>query len=247
MSIDWWTLGLQLVNVLVLIWLLSRFFWRPVAAMIAQRQAIVDKALADAAEQKQAAEAEHAKIAETRASFAEERHKIIDEARQQADALAKQRLDAAAAEIDAMKKAAAAAIAREAAETRAQWAQNAGALAADIARHLLAGLESAPVRQRFADRLVAQISALPDAERADIADGAGAIEAVTASALSADEQKALGTRLSEALGAKQAIRFRTDPDLIAGLELRGPHVQVRNSWRDDIETILHGIGDSRHG
>jgi F-type H+-transporting ATPase subunit b len=30
-TIDWWTLGLQAVNVLILIWLLGYFFWRPVA------------------------------------------------------------------------------------------------------------------------------------------------------------------------------------------------------------------------
>lgn len=247
MNIDWWTLGFQLINLLVLVWLLSRFFWRPVAAIIAQRQASVDKALADAAEQRQAAEAEHTKIAETRASFAEERRKIIEEARQEADTLAKQRLDAASAEIEAMKKAASAAIAREGAETRAQWAQNAGKLAADIAKNLLDGLESPAVRQRFADRLLEQIAAMPENERADIADSAENLEAVTASALSADEQKALSARLAHAIGAKRPISFSTDPGLIAGLELRGPHVQVRNSWRGDIETILDGIEDGLHG
>ena len=35
MTIDWWTLGIQAVNVVILVWLLGRFFWRPVAAMIA--------------------------------------------------------------------------------------------------------------------------------------------------------------------------------------------------------------------
>ena len=39
MTIDWWTLGIQTVNVVILIWLLGRFFWRPVAAMIEQRRA----------------------------------------------------------------------------------------------------------------------------------------------------------------------------------------------------------------
>ena len=39
MTIDWWTLGIQTVNVIILIWLLGRFFWRPVAAMIEQRRA----------------------------------------------------------------------------------------------------------------------------------------------------------------------------------------------------------------
>lgn len=39
MTIDWWTLGLQTVNVLVLVWILARFLFRPVARIIADRQA----------------------------------------------------------------------------------------------------------------------------------------------------------------------------------------------------------------
>ena len=45
MTIDWWTLGIQTVNVVILVWLLQRFFWRPVAAMIEQRRATAQTAL----------------------------------------------------------------------------------------------------------------------------------------------------------------------------------------------------------
>ena len=31
MTFDWWTLGLQTVNILILVWLLQRFFWTPIA------------------------------------------------------------------------------------------------------------------------------------------------------------------------------------------------------------------------
>jgi F-type H+-transporting ATPase subunit b len=40
------------------------------------------------------------------------------------------------------------------------------------------------------------------------------------------------------------LRFVTDPDLIAGLELRGAHFVLHNSWRADIEQILKEIGDA---
>ena len=46
MHFDWWTLALQTVNVLVLIWILARFFFRPVADIVAKRQAEADKLLA---------------------------------------------------------------------------------------------------------------------------------------------------------------------------------------------------------
>ena len=40
MRIDLWTLGLQAINALVLIWLLARFLFRPIAAIIAERKAL---------------------------------------------------------------------------------------------------------------------------------------------------------------------------------------------------------------
>ena len=48
MRIDWWTLSLQTVNVLILIWILSRFLFRPVVAMIDERRAATAKVLSDA-------------------------------------------------------------------------------------------------------------------------------------------------------------------------------------------------------
>ena len=36
MRIDWWTLALQAVNVLILVWLLGRFLFRPVMDAIVQ-------------------------------------------------------------------------------------------------------------------------------------------------------------------------------------------------------------------
>ncbi len=48
MHIDWWTLALQTVNVLILIWILGRFFFRPVADIVAKRQEETASCLADA-------------------------------------------------------------------------------------------------------------------------------------------------------------------------------------------------------
>ena len=53
MRIDWWTLGLQTFNVLVLVLILSRFLFRPVAAIIEERRAAAAKLLADAEAAKQ--------------------------------------------------------------------------------------------------------------------------------------------------------------------------------------------------
>src|ERR1039457_3204755 len=85
MTIDWWTLGIQTVNVAILVWLLQRFFWHPVAAMIEQRRDATRRTMADAEAAKVQATAALAEIEQTRAGFAKERETILGAARGEAE------------------------------------------------------------------------------------------------------------------------------------------------------------------
>src|SRR5476651_2521037 len=85
MTIDWWTLGIQTVNVVILVWLLGRFFWRPVAFMIEQRRATAERILADAEAKRIEATAALAEIERTRAGFAQEREAILAAAHEVAE------------------------------------------------------------------------------------------------------------------------------------------------------------------
>jgi F-type H+-transporting ATPase subunit b len=55
MRIDWWTLSLQTVNAIVLIWLLAYFFFKPIANVIAARKASAAQLLEEAEQAKSAA------------------------------------------------------------------------------------------------------------------------------------------------------------------------------------------------
>ena len=77
MQIDWWTLGLQAVNALVLIWLLAHFLFRPVVDAIAARQKAAGQLLADAKAAKEAAESERDKAAAETARLVEHRGEAV--------------------------------------------------------------------------------------------------------------------------------------------------------------------------
>jgi hypothetical protein len=81
MKIDWWTLGLQTLNALVLIWLLSRFLFQPVANIFAARQKAAEQVLSDAQAARTAAEGERAKAAAETARLAEHRNESAASAR----------------------------------------------------------------------------------------------------------------------------------------------------------------------
>ena len=243
MTIDWWTLGFQAVNVVILVWLLQRFFWRPVAAMIEQRRSITDKALADAKAAQDTATAALANIAATQAGFGRERDAILAAAHAEAETAGKTMLDAAAKEAAAHAAAAAAATLAEHDADEAAWAGRASELAVQIAGRLASRLQGPAVSSVFLDWLVSSIQAMPAPEREAAVADAGGFEAVTAGPLAPAEQEQARNAIALAFGAPPQMTFRTDPALVAGIELHGPHFALSNSWRADLGQIL---GDLRH-
>ena len=48
MEFDWTTFTLEIINFLILVWILKRFLYRPILDVIAKRRAGIEKTLADA-------------------------------------------------------------------------------------------------------------------------------------------------------------------------------------------------------
>lgn len=237
MKIDWWTLGFQAVNVLVLMLILRHFFWAPIAAIIAKRQAAAQQIVDDGARQKTEVASAQAEIAKTRAGFAAEHDAMLTASHAAADrtrtALLEQAKDHAASIVktahDQIETD------RQAAEKR--WAEHASLLGVDIARRLAARLDGPAVRAAFLDWLIAAIAALPLATRQNLAAQGGTIEAVSATELPAEEQAAASAEIGKAFGGHTDLTFRVDPAMIAGLELHAPHLTVSNSWQADLAAI----------
>jgi len=242
MTIDWWTLGFQAVNVAILIWILARFFWRPLAAMIEQRREAAGRILAEAEAKRAEAVAAAAEAVKARAGFAAEREAILAAARTAAEAESATRraeADRRAGEIEAAARAAMAAE-REGAERA--FADRAARLALEIAGRLAGRLDASAVRAAFLDGLIAAIRALPDEKRGDAVSGR-ALQIVSAAPLSPDEQTNARRRLAEALGRPADVGFAVDATLIAGLELRGAHLLIGNNWRADLDRLKTEIAD----
>jgi len=246
MTIDWWTLGFQTVNVLILIWLLGRFFFKPLSRMIAERKEAAADMLAEAETAHRKAEEALEGIAATRAGFAEEREALLRKARGEAETLRQEMLEAAKAEAETRLAAAETEIAHKAGAERAALQAEAARLAVEIAQRLLARLHGSTATEVFLDDLLKAVAALPSAERRTIAANGAHFTAVSSAPLDQQEQTRCRDRLAEILGRQPAIEFQSDPSLIAGLELKGEHLTVENSWRADLETIRRELGHERN-
>jgi F-type H+-transporting ATPase subunit b len=240
MHIDWWTLALQTVNVLVLIWILARFFFRPVVDIVARRQEETNKLLADAAGARQEAAGARGDADKERAEIGSERDQLLAEARKSAQ-LEKANLHAQSSqEIAKLHGEAEAAIARERTAAEQAIIARASELSVEIAQRLLGRLPSKITLSAFLDGLCQELRALSFEERESftsvtVADHA--IEVVTAAPLSKVEIEHVHAALKAAVGSEPSFEFRIDPALIAGIELHGHNAIIRNSWRADLDRI----------
>jgi F-type H+-transporting ATPase subunit b len=238
MTIDWWTLGIQTVNVVILVWLLGHFFWRPVAAMIEERRVKARLILTEAEAKRSQAAATLAEIEKTRAGFALERETILTAANKAAEEARTARLEEAAKEVALLEVAATVSIEREKDAIEKTWIKRANHLAVEIAERLAVRLGGPAVQAAFLDWLLKEIQALPEPARQAMAVGGAAVEAISAAPIDPADQERYRELIGKAFGARLEIAFKVDPALIAGLELHGPHLVVSNSWRADLTKIL---------
>lgn len=253
MRIDWGTLALQTVNVLVLVWLLSRFLYRPVMDIIARRRNEADRLLADAATSRDRALAAEADVKKKHETLAAEGDRIRNEARDDADKARTELLRQAAEAAARMQNEARMALAHEREATRVVLERQAGELSVTIAHRLLDRLPAATVTASQLEELMQEIAAFPADVRRRMAGSGEALELVTAVDIGAAAQERFRDCVATTLGTAPEIRFRNDPTLIAGVELHGPHFLLRHSWKADLDRIAqelirddHDAADQQH-
>lgn len=243
MTLDLWGLGLQAVNVLILVWLLSRVFWRPMALAIADRKKAAADMIEAASTTQAKADAALKEATQAREGIEAERSAMRDAARAEAETAAKAALEAAQAKAEDLLDAANATI-RHDTETAKQGSDaQASDLSLKIAARLLARLTSPSVQSAFLTQLVDAIAKMPATERTALVADPSGIQIVSAVEMGAG-RAALKKTVQTALGGTPDIRIAIDPDLIGGLELRGAHFVLHNSWQADLMQVRKAVQDA---
>ncbi|WP_061288573.1 F0F1 ATP synthase subunit delta [Azotobacter vinelandii] len=237
MTLDWWSLGLQAVNVLILVWLLSRFLFRPVAQIVAERQSEAGRLLDEAAEAKAAAERVRAEAEAARAQLASRQDTALRAAEQEVAGVKARLLREAEEEVRQLhERAEQAQVARQQA-VLALVEERATRLALEIAARLLERLPDSVRLSAFIDGLLAGLDELPAAARQALGAESAALTLRVPRTPSAGELEACRQALARALGREPELKVAVDPGLIAGLELEGSNAVVRNSFRADLARL----------
>ena len=244
MRIDWSTLALQTVNALVLVWLLARFLFRPVADIVAARQKAAQALLEDAEASRRAAQAGQDAVHDEAVRLAASREAALRAAEADAEAHKDKLLAKARAEAAQVRAQAESEIERERSAQARAIEDDAVRLAVEIAGRLLERMPPEARVQGFIGGTADALASLPPETRAGFGAQGEPLALAAPRELSDAERDACEAAFGAALGREVTLRVRADPTLIAGLELTGAHAAVRNHLRHDLDAIRETLLES---
>src|SRR5580693_9013750 len=102
MLIDWFTVGAQALNFLILVWLMKRFLYKPIIGAIEAREKLIAAELADAAAKKAEAQKDRDEFQHKNEEFDKQRAALLSKATDDANGERQRLLDEAGKAADAL-------------------------------------------------------------------------------------------------------------------------------------------------
>lgn len=238
MELDWSTFLLEIVNFLILVWILKHFLYRPVRSAIEARRERVAAAL-------EQAEATRDEAEQARAAFEAQRN-ALDQANAQArDALERElaaererRLAELREDLQRERDKAMALAERERAELERRAQAGALALAGRFAGRLLGAVAGPELEARLVDLVIEQLPELPEQRREALTTAvdrnATEIRVQSAYPLPEHRRQALADALRGAAGREVTCSFSREPALIAGLAIDAGALLLGANLRDEL-------------
>lgn len=247
MLIDWFTVGAQAINFIILIWLLKRFLYGPILRAIDARERRIETELADAAAKQAEAEKERTSFRQKNAAFdrqhdermarmdrdiRDERSRLLDEARSAADALSARRKKALMDEAKSLNDAIVGRVQEEAFR---------------IAERVLGDLAGESIEACLVDIFVQRLSAMAPKEKTEfskaISDGGRAVQVNSAVALTDSQKTAVRQAVQGLVRGEIDFRFEIRPGLIGGIELIAQGHRLAWSISDYLTSLEKSVGD----
>ncbi len=247
MLIDWFTVGAQALNFLILVWLLKRFLYRPILDAIDAREKRIAAEIADADAKTAEARRERDEFRRKNHEFDEHRAALLTRATDEANAERARLLDEA--------RSAAAALSAKRTKTLRDEARSLGEAISRrtqqevfaIARKGLMDLATTSLEERLGEVFTRRLREMDPRTKQGLAEAlkAASEPVLVRSAFDLPEAQRATIRnaINETFAADIPLRFETAPDLVSGIELTAQGKKVGWSIADYLASLQKGVGE----
>ena len=245
MLIDWFTVIAQVVNFLILVWLLKHFLYRPILDAIDAREKRIARELADAGAKQAEAQKEHDEFRRKNEEFDQQRAALMDKATGEAKAGRQRILDEARQAADALSTKRQEALKNEAHNLNQSLSRRTRQEVFAIARKTLTDLSGASLEERMVTAFISRLRAMDEQSKAALGEAlrTASEPAPVRSAfdLSEPQRTAIQQALDETFSAQISLRFETAPEQIGGIELSANGQKVAWSIAGYLASLEKGV------
>ncbi len=270
MLIDWFTVGAQAVNFLILVWLMKRFLYKPILNAIDAREKKVAAELADADAKRAEALKERDQFQQKNDEFDRQRLELMNKAQYDAKAEREKLLEEARQAAEQLRIKSKERFAIDAENLKQSISHRTQQEVFAIARKTLSDLASASLEEQVTATFIRRISEMDSSTRAtlfaSLTSGSSSVSgsasgptsgsvsnpissspysATVRSAfeLSPEQRAAIEAALNQSLSLHLQLTFQTAPELISGIELMANGQSI--AW--NISDYLKAMEKAVHG
>jgi F-type H+-transporting ATPase subunit b len=246
MLIDWFTVAAQMLNFLILVWLLKRFLYQPILNAIDAREKRIAAELADAAAKKTEAEKERDDFQNKNKAFDEQRSALLAKATDEAKAERERLLDEARKAADSLRAAQASALHNDQVKLGSEITRLATEQVFEIARKTLSDLATVSLEERIGEVFTRRLREMNGKAKQELGDAlkTSPDASVVRSAfdLPAEQKAAIQNALNETFSSEIRIRFETSQAQVCGIELTANGQKISWSIADYLKALDQKVG-----
>lgn len=245
MKINWFTLIAQIINFLILVWLLKKFLYKPILNAVNDReQKIIDK-IKNAEARETIAQQEKESFQQKNEAFDNDKKELMAQAVADVTGKKKELLDNAKATVKTFQINLEKTTRENQENTSAEVQDNNQKQVFDMARKALSDLASASLEKEMVSTLLTRIEKLSKEEKEDFKNAftksKDDLLVKSAFELSVSQQYELKNALAAVTGITKMIKFETATEIISGIELSTTGYKFSWSFSEYLTALQKNI------
>lgn len=246
MELNWSTFVLEIVNFLVLVWILARFLYKPVLKAIAERKASIDTTLTASEQARAEAEALRRQYEDRRGDWEREKEAARSQLVEELTAERARSMAALRIQLDQERERVRVVEERRVHEAIQRAEEAAIAQGGQFAARLLSRLAGPELEASLIDLFLADLQKLPDdrlqAIQTTVSGGEALLKVTSAFPLTPPRREALIGALKKLTGREVVCEFLEDNKLLAGVRISvGPWLLCA-----DLQSELGFFAEAAH-
>ena len=248
MKINWFTVIAQVINFLVLVWLLKKFLYKPILKGVDDREKNIASQVKDANYLKAEAKKELDEFAQKNADFDKQKKELMDKAVADVAAQRQKLIDEAKDAANKLSAKLEAASKEKQNKEQAEIAQKTQKEVFAITRKALTEIASESLEEQSVGTFIKRLNESKDEEKKKFIEAfnsnANTILVKSAFDIPVNQQQDITKALDAVLGTKTPLQFKTATGIISGIELTTNGYKLAWSFSEYLDSLEKNFSET---